>query len=145
MAALGAAFAWVFFPFIHGDVPAVAASGDNGPFFASHGIINTFFAIAGSVTTSLAMSAIIHGKIHIKDLIYAPFIGGVIVASSAVHIFNPMAAFLLGILAGLVQPLLNIIDSRMASKPLFSTCVPFVFAFQGFLGSLAAGVMRAIR
>ncbi len=30
-------------------------------------------------------------------------------------------------------------------KILYSTCVPFVFAIQGFLGSLASGIFRAIR
>lgn len=145
MAAMGAAFAWVFFSAITYDVPSISASGNNGPFFASHGAINTNFAIAGAVTTSLAMSAIIHGKIRVKDLIYGPFIGGAIIGSSAVLIFNPMAAFLLGVIAGLVQPLLNIADDKQASKPLFSTCVPYVFGVQGLLGSLAAGIMRAIR
>jgi hypothetical protein len=30
-------------------------------------------------------------------------------------------------------------------KIMFSTCAPFVFAIQGFLGSLAAGILRAIQ
>ncbi len=30
-------------------------------------------------------------------------------------------------------------------KILYSTCVPFVFAIQGLLGSLASGIFRAIR
>lgn len=30
-------------------------------------------------------------------------------------------------------------------KSFFSTCVPFLFAIQGFLGALAAGVLRAVR
>lgn len=30
-------------------------------------------------------------------------------------------------------------------KIAFSTCAPFVFAIQGFLGSLAAGILRAIQ
>ncbi len=31
------------------------------------------------------------------------------------------------------------------SRIVFSTCVPFVFAIQGLLGSLAAGILRAIQ
>lgn len=30
-------------------------------------------------------------------------------------------------------------------KIFYSTCVPFVFAIQGLLGSLASGIFRAIR
>ncbi len=35
--------------------------------------------------------------------------------------------------------------ARGNSRIYYSTCVPFVFALQGFLGSLASGILRAIR
>jgi hypothetical protein len=49
-------------------------------------------------------------------------------------------------IAGLLQPLFNIAEQKMAQgKIVFSTCAPFVFAVQGLLGSLAAGILRAIQ
>ncbi len=112
---------------------------------ANNAMINAYYAISTCVVTCLALSATIHGRIRIKDLMYAPFAGAAIIASSAVHIFNPIAAILLGMIAGLIQPLLNLLEEKNAQgKSYFSTCVPFVFAFQGFLGSLAPGILRAI-
>jgi hypothetical protein len=145
MAALGAGFFWVFFPALFFDFPSFIAAGNNGPFLEKHGVINSYYAIGGAVTTSLAMSAILHGRITIKDMIYAPFAGGAIIASSATLIFNPMAALLLGVIAGLLQPLFNLIDNKSSSKPRISSNTAFVFAAQGFLGSMAVGIMRAIQ
>lgn len=109
-------------------------------------MINAYWAISTCVVTSLAMSATIHGRIRIKDLMYGTFAGAAIIGTSAVHIFSPVAAILLGMIAGLLQPLFNIAEQKMAQgKIVFSTCAPFVFAVQGLLGSLAAGILRAIQ
>ena len=109
-------------------------------------MINAYWAISSCVVTSIALSAAIHGRIRIKDLMYGTFAGAAIIGTSAVHIFNPIAAILLGMIAGLLQPIFNWAEERMAqNKITFSTCAPFVFAVQGFLGSLAAGILRAIQ
>jgi len=145
MAALGSAFFWVFFPALFFDFPSSVAAVNDGPFLEKHGVINSYYAIGAAVTTSLAMSALLHGKIKIKDLVYGPFAGGAIVASSATLIFNPMAAMLLGVIAGILQPLFNIADDKSSRKPRISSNAAFVFGVQGFLGSLAVGIMRAIQ
>ncbi len=56
------------------------------------------------------MSAVIHGKIRIKDLMYGTFAGAAIIGTSAPHIFNTIAAILLGMIAGLLQPLFNLAE-----------------------------------
>ena len=112
---------------------------------STNGMINTYYGISATVVTSLAMSAVLHGRIRIKDLMYAPFAGAAIVATSAIHIFNPLGAMVLGMIAGILQPLFNLIEERGAKRPFYSTNVLWVFAVQGFLGSLAAGILRAIR
>jgi hypothetical protein len=44
-----------------------------------------------------------------------------------------------------LQPLFNLAEEKIAKgRAVFSTCAPFLFAVQGLLGSLAAGIFRAI-
>jgi hypothetical protein len=71
-------------------------------------MINAYWGISASVVTSLALSAVIHGRIRIKDLMYGTFAGAAIIGTSAPHIFNVIAAILLGMIAGLLQPLFNL-------------------------------------
>lgn len=73
-------------------------------------MINAYWAISASVVTSLALSALIHGRIRIKDLMYSTFAGAAVIGTSAVHIFTPVSAVLLGMIAGLLQPLFNIAE-----------------------------------
>ena len=148
MAIIGSAFFWVFYPLIFLDQPIVGpvASKDTTPFLHTNSMINAYWCISASVVTSLALSAVIHARIRIKDLMYGTFAGAAMIGTSAPHIYNVVAAILLGMIAGLLQPIFNIIEERIAkSKAIFSTCAPFVFAIQGLLGSLAAGIMRAIQ
>lgn len=151
VAMLGSAFFWVFYPTIFYDVPNVNSKTEMatnlGPFLDQNGMISAYFAISASVVTSLAMSGIIHRRIRIKDLMYGTFAGAAIVGTSAPHIFSPTGAIVLGMIAGLLQPFFNIIEEKIAKSEggvKFSTCAPFLFAVQGLLGSLAAGIFRAI-
>lgn len=112
MAVIGSAFFWVFYPTIFLDVPFMGffAQANTTPFLSQNGMISAYWAISSAVVTSLAMSAIINGKIRIKDLIYGTFAGAAIIGTSAVHIFSPVAAVLLGIIAGLLQPFFNMAE-----------------------------------
>lgn len=102
---LGSAFFWVFFPTIFLDLPYITPQ---GPFMGANAMISAYYAISTCVVTSIALSALIHGRIRIKDLMYAPFAGAAIIATSAVHILNPVSAIILGMIAGLLQPLFNL-------------------------------------
>lgn len=66
--------------------------------------------MSASVVTSLAMSAVMYGRVRIKDLMYGTFAGAAIIGTSATHIFNTMPAILLGMIAGLLQPLFNLAE-----------------------------------
>jgi ammonia channel protein AmtB len=102
--------------------------------------------MSASVVTSLALSAVLHGRIGIKDLLYSPICGAILVGTSAQVIFNPMAAIILGIIAGFLQPLFNIVEQRLAKGQIyFCTSAPFLFLIQGLLGGMAAGIMRVIK
>lgn len=79
------------------------------PFISTNAMINAYYCISTTVVTSLALSALIHGRIRIKDLMYAPFAGAAIIGTSAVLIFNPLCAIILGIIAGIIQPLFNLV------------------------------------
>ncbi len=70
-------------------------------------MISAYWGISTCVVTSLAMSAVMYGNIRFKDLMYAPLAGAAIIGTSAPHIFNPVAAIVLGMIAGLAQPLFN--------------------------------------
>lgn len=145
---IGSAFFWVFYPCIMLDVPRVfsISSTNTTPFLGENGMINAYWAISACVVTSLAMSALMHGRIRVKDLMYGTFAGAAIIGTSAPHIFNTIAAILLGMIAGLLQPIFNWAEEKLVHRKIsFSTCAPFVFAFQGLLGSLAAGILRAIQ
>lgn len=109
-------------------------------------MIAAYWAISTCVVTSLALSALIHGKIRIRDLMYGVFAGAAMIGTSAPLIYSPTEAIVLGMIAGLLQPIFNILEEKIVqTRAYFSTCVPFVFGIQGFLGSLACGVIRAIR
>jgi ammonia channel protein AmtB len=73
-------------------------------------MISAYWAISACVVTSLALSAVIHARIRIKDLMYGVFAGAAIIGTSAPLIFNPIEAILLGMIAGLLQPLFNLLE-----------------------------------
>jgi hypothetical protein len=110
IAILGAAFFWAFYPCIFLDVPQIGSidAANTAPFLAQNGMINAYFGISASVVTSLAMSGIIHRRIRIKDLMYGVFAGAALVGTSAPLMFNVVQSMILGMIAGLLQPLFNI-------------------------------------
>lgn len=112
LAFLGSAFFWVFYPTIFYDVPDMPATVvvNTAPFLDQNGMINAYWGISACVVTSLAMSAVMNGRIRIKDLMYSTFAGAAIVGTSAPHMFNPVGAILLGMIAGLIQPLFNLAE-----------------------------------
>lgn len=100
MSLVGAAFCWVFFPFLSIDSPPSL-------FLHYTAGINALYAVSTSVVATIAFSSIVNGKIDLKDLVYSPIIGGVIVGSSSGLIFNVLGAMLLGIVAAFLQIIFN--------------------------------------
>lgn len=112
LAFFGSAFFWVFYPCIFLDVPRQGSNTDSNttPFLAENGMISAYFGISACVVTSLALSAVIHGRIRIKDLMYGVFAGAAMVGTSAPLMFNVIQAIILGMIAGLLQPIFNLIE-----------------------------------
>jgi len=100
MALVGAAFIWVFFPVLNMDIP-------NTIFVYSNSAISTIVSIASCVVATISMSLIANGRVDYRDLITAPILGGVIVGSSATHIYNPAEAIIMGVVASFFQVLFN--------------------------------------
>lgn len=69
-----------------GSTPSVSTT----PFLAENGMIAAYWAISTCVVTSLALSAVIHGRIRIKDLMYGVFAGAAMIGTSAPLIFTPI-------------------------------------------------------
>ena len=107
IALIGSAFFWVFYPLTFYDMPFTLLQ---YPFLTTNAMINAYYCISTTVVTSLALSAVIHGRVRIKDLMYAPFAGAAMIGTSAVLIFNPLVGILLGIISGVVQVIGNLIE-----------------------------------
>lgn len=100
LTALGALFCWVFFPFLNTDIPASLALNYQAG-------IATFYCITGCVLTSLGISCIINGRLSLRDIVYSPVVGGVIVGSSAGMISNSAGAIILGVVGGIFHLMLQ--------------------------------------
>jgi hypothetical protein len=137
IAMIGAAFCWVFFPFLSIDIPVDLFIGN----FAG---VNTIYSVSSCVLTTIGLNLVFYGHMKIRDMLYSPIAGGVIIGSSSVLIYNPMASILLGLIAAFSQCLFNFIDRKMVTRPIFSNNGFFLFAIQGLFGGLASAVMRAI-
>jgi hypothetical protein len=137
IAAVGSVFVWVFFPFLAMDGRAALFS----PYL---GGINTLYGISSCVLTTAALDGVIYGRLKIRDLIYSPIVGGILVATSSNMITNPILAMILGIIAAVCVIGFNIVDHKMSANPIFSSNAAFLFGLTGFLGGLAGSVTRAI-
>lgn len=100
MASLGGLFCWVFFPFLNWDIPVQFT-------YSNQAAINTFYCITASIVTCAGISSLVHGQLSLKDMVYSPVVGGVIVGSSAAMIHNTAGALILGMIAGIVHCLLQ--------------------------------------
>ena len=137
MALLGGAFCWICFPFFN-----VNLSPDI--FIYSHAAISTFICISGSVATMVGFSLMIDQRMELRKLLCSIIAGGVIVGSSSSHIYNPLGALFLGVLAGVLQYFFCKLDVLMGMKPLWSNGVLFLFVVQGFIGGFISDVFKAI-
>ena len=141
LAGIGGIFCWVFFPFLAMDGRA--------SFFSPYlGGINTVYGISACVITTAGLDAVIFGRARIRDIIYSPIAGGIMVATSSSMITNPLSAILLGIFAAVCLVIFNMIDQKFSGNPIFSKIfsnnAALLFGAMGFLGGLAGSVFRAI-
>jgi ammonia channel protein AmtB len=91
---------WVLFPFLSSDLPPNFT-------YSNQAAISTFYCISSSVLTCIGLSSLITGQLDLKDFLYSPVVGGVMVGSSAGYISNSGGAILLGVAAGVFHVLLQ--------------------------------------
>jgi hypothetical protein len=73
---IGSLFCWVFFPFLNTDIPVTLL-------YSSQGGINCIYSMSAAVLTLVGLSCLISGRLNLKDFVYGPVVGGVIIGSSA--------------------------------------------------------------
>jgi len=130
---MGSLFCWVFFPWLNIDIPTSLIYNYSGG-------INTIYCISASAITCVGVSCLINGKLSLKDLIYSPVVGGVIIGSSAAFISNSVGAILMGVTAGGFHIIFQRIESRMRRYVLIENNVFFTFALQGLFGGLLSAI-----
>lgn len=143
MAILGTIICWIFFPLLAMD-PSFA--GAQNSFTLYTGPINVVFGLAAATFTSFAMSALINGKLQIRDIVYGPVAGGIATATASVYIVEPVWALLAGTVAGIIQVAgMNLIEAKWARNRNIVHSTSFIlFGVQGILGSVWAAMNNAI-
>jgi hypothetical protein len=106
VAAIGSMFCWIFMPCLNIDFPNSLAYGYLGG-------VNAIYCISASTITCLGLSCLFYGRIDLKDLIYGPVIGGVMIGSSSVMITNSVGAILMGIGAAILHIILMQIEHKL--------------------------------
>ena len=106
VASIGGLFCWVFFPSLNMEF----LSSSLYQFF---GGTNTIYCISSCVLTALGLSCIVYGRLDMKDLVYSPVIGGVIIGSSARLINNSAGAMLLGVGAAVINLLFRWVEFKL--------------------------------
>lgn len=143
VALLGTIIIWVFFPLLSMD-PAFEGAPEG--FTVYTGPINTALGLGAATLTSFSISALINGKLQIRDIIYGPVAGGIAVATASVYIVEPVYAFAIGSFGALVQVfIMNLIEKRVANhNNIFSTVSFSLFGVMGILGACFAAMCNAI-
>ena len=138
LALIGTAICWIFFPLFNMDISPQL-------FISSHAGISTFLCISSSVITMIAVCMVVEQRIELRCLITSVIAGGVIVGSSSSNIYSPLGAFILGIIAAILQYIFVRVEIEcFGMKPYVSNGVFFLFVVHGFIGSLFSSVFRAI-
>jgi len=121
-------------------------SGAVNGFTTYTGPINTVFGLASATIASFSMSALINGKLQIRDIVYGPVAGGIAVASSSIYIVSPVWSMFVGTTAGLLQVILmNTLEKNFAKgKNIFSTVSFTLFGVMGLLGVAFSAMNNAI-
>jgi len=129
---LGSMVLWVFWPSF--------CSALVKPELIPATVINVIIALCGSTIATYIISTWKRGKISIADIANASLAGGVAIGSTCDHA-NPLSAFIIGILAGIISTFgFASLQTRMQKTlRLVDTCgVSNLHGFPGLLGGFAA-------
>lgn len=134
---VGALFCWVFFPFLNTNIPTSLI-------YNYQAGINCFYCMAASVMTCVGLCCLFVGQLNLKDFVYSPVVGGVIIGTSAAFISNSVGAILLGILAGIVHFLFSRWETKIKWYFLIENNTLFLYGIQGMMGGLLSSVFVQI-
>jgi ammonium transporter Rh len=130
---LGSMVLWVFWPSFCAALVA--------PGMLPRTIVNVVLALCGATVATYFASIILRkGKISIADIANASLAGGVAIGSTCDHANHP-AAFIIGLLAGIISTFgFAVIQGRLQSKlKCIDTCgVLNLHGWPGLMGGLAA-------
>jgi len=134
---VGALFCWMLFPFLSTDIPASLI-------YYNQAAISTFYCISACVLTCVGLSSLITGQLDLKDFLYSPVVGGVIVGSSAGYINNSGGAIILGIIGGVLHVFLQRWENKIKWYFLIENNVLFIFGIQGMIGGFLSAIFNKI-
>lgn len=103
--------------------------------------------MGASIVGALCISILINTDLVIRDIVYAPIAGGIVVGSASFFISNPVYSIAAGLTAGIVQALIqNCIEKpHLQTKSVISTISWSLFGIQGILGgAFASGYQQII-
>ena len=91
--------------------------------------------MGAAAVTGVAMSALIHGYLKLRDLQQALIAGMVVGGSASYFITNPAYSLACGVTAGLLQPIFELCIERPIYRKVGLLCTysPSVFALQSFV------------
>lgn len=102
--------------------------------------MSTFYSISGCVLCSISLSCIINGKLDLKDVVFSPIAGGVVVGSSAAFINNNVGSLLLGVGAAVLLVALLQLDTKIRWAVVVENYVLYLYAIIGACGGLASAI-----
>ncbi len=100
--------------------------------------------MSASVLTSVGLSCLFTGKLNLKDFIYGPIVGAVMIGSSAAFITNTVGAILMGSGAGAIHFLLHRWETRIKWYFLIENNVLFLYGVQGMMGGFLSSIFVKI-
>jgi hypothetical protein len=92
----------------------------------------------------VGLSCLQNGRLDLRDLVYSPVAGGVMVGSSAALVSSSAGAIVLGAVAGALQVLLQRWEGRVKWYFLVENNVLFLFGLQGILGGFFSAVFHRL-
>ena len=141
LALLGTVICFVFFPFLGFDPVFSSATA-----FSTYLIpLNIVCGLVASTVGAMCTSALLNGKLNIRDMVIGPLAGGVAVTTAGSYITDPVFSLTLGAFVGIFQVMImNIVRGKIGQGDAITTSSSFtLFGLNGLIGSAWAAWSNA--